>query len=113
MQARAESNRQRNVDAGYGFWEGNHLPCPLQQLRWAAVTGISGTRLELGLIRHVLLDSPILVWMTVSGSATSTSVGDLLQVKRASPLAEVRYLDADALGTNMTARIFRELSSVL
>ncbi|PKI56113.1 hypothetical protein CRG98_023503 [Punica granatum] len=82
-----QSSGQGNADAGYGFLERHHSPWPLLQLRTATIYGISGTRLELGLIRFVLGNSPWLKKMFTVGSAPPTYqlLRDLLRIERASP----------------------------
>ncbi|OWM80806.1 hypothetical protein CDL15_Pgr006836 [Punica granatum] len=101
-----QSSRQGNADAGYGFWERHRSPCPSLQLRVAAIFGILGTRLELGLIRFVLENSPFLKKIFTAGPSpapsTSQLLKDLLQIERASPCAQVVHLDAkDTIGDKL------------
>ncbi|PKI43766.1 hypothetical protein CRG98_035872 [Punica granatum] len=105
------SSGQRNADAGYGFWERHRSPHPLLQLRAVAIFGISGSRLELGLIRFVLGNSPLLKKMFIVGPVPSTSqlLKDLLQIERASPHAQVVDLDAKDIIPDKFFRTFLSL----
>lgn len=71
------------------------------QLRLVKVSGIAGTRLELGFISFLLLASPALERMTLkpaSANGQLLMLKELLRFRRASVRAEIVYLDPWHLG---------------
>lgn len=84
------------MESFVNFWEDEHLSCPFDQLRLVKVTGISGTRLELGFISFLLLASPALERMIMkpaSADGQLLMMKELLRFRRASVRAEIIYLD--------------------
>lgn len=84
------------MESFVNFWEDEHWSCPFDQLRLVKVTGISGTRLELGFISFLLLASPALERMIMkpaSADGQLLMMKELLRFRRASVRAEIIYLD--------------------
>lgn len=76
-------------------WEDVYFSCPVMQLRYVKIDGISGIKPELDFINFLLLHSPVLERMTVKPVA---NVGlelmkELLRFRRASGQAEIIYLE--------------------
>lgn len=78
-------------------WFDEDQHCAFTQLRIVKVGGISGVKAEVALIRFLLLNSPVLekmiVWAVHQASGDRHLLKKLLQFRRASAQAEIKYLD--------------------
>ncbi|XP_020235432.1 F-box/FBD/LRR-repeat protein At1g13570 isoform X2 [Cajanus cajan] len=76
-------------------WEDVYLSCPVMQLRYVKIDGISGIKRELDFIYFLLLYSPVLERMTVKpvSNVGSELMKELLRFRRASGRAEIIYLE--------------------
>ncbi|XP_028757694.1 F-box/FBD/LRR-repeat protein At1g13570 isoform X1 [Neltuma alba] len=77
-------------------WEDDYWNCPVMQLQFVRIDGISGIKPELDFISFLLLYSPVLERMTVkpaSSNGESELMKELLRFRRASERAEIIYLD--------------------
>ena len=83
------------------FWE-NECPsdCKFKQLKTVKLTDLCGAPHEMGLIKFLLANSPILEKMTIAPCIYDTEVKlemliELVSFRRASPLAVIKYLPGE------------------
>ncbi|KAI4375013.1 hypothetical protein MLD38_012933 [Melastoma candidum] len=95
MLARPEEGSPRETFTS--FWEDERQHCVLKQLQLVKVSNISGTKTELNFMRFILLASSQLERMTVTTAnrpGGSDIMKELLRFRRASPYAEIIYIDS-------------------
>lgn len=99
LEVLARPEEQAVVGTVTNFWEENHWSCPFSQLRLVKVFNIPGIKHELNFIHFLLLTSPVLERMTVKPAVNNGGwelLKQLLRFRRASPQAEIIFVDPDS-----------------
>ncbi|KAF7829709.1 F-box/FBD/LRR-repeat protein [Senna tora] len=95
--ARPEEQQTTSVSGTQAYcWEDEYWNCPVMQLRFVRIDGISGIKPELDFISFLLLYSPVLERMSVKPASSNGGLElmkELLRFRRASGRAEMIYLD--------------------